>query len=373
MSKDSINNDQTVQPSTDAPAKKNKVFPIVLIALVVVGGTFGLTKYIHSQHHEETDDAQVEASVSPVIPRISGYVTEIRVKDNQKVKKGDTLVILDNRSELIQVAQTTAALEGTKSNLNVAEATTLASRSNIATFQANIATVDAQIEAAKIVLKRATQDYDRYANLIKDRSITLQQFEQAEAAKQTAERQLVVLTEQRNAATRQTSAAATQSTATERQSGVVKANIQQRMADLDNAKLNLSYTVITSPLDGNVSKVNVQVGQLLQAGQSLFSVVANDAPWVVANFKETQLAKLRPGQKVVVRIDAVPGHKYEAKIASISPATGARFALLPPDNASGNFVKTVQRISVKIEFTGGDNFVKSLRAGMNAFVDVHVD
>ena len=373
MSQNTMNSAPAAAPATEAPKKKSPVFMIVLIALVVVGGTFGISQYIHAQHHEETDDAQVEANVSPVIPRISGYVTEVRVKDNQKVKKGDTLLILDNRAELIAVEQAAAALNATKNNLNVAEATTAASRSNIASFQANIATVDAQIEAAKITLRRATQDYDRYANLIKDHSITQQQFEQAEAAKQSAERQLFVLSEQKNAAMRQTSAATTQSSATEKQTGVVKSNIEQRQADLDNANLNLSYTVITAPQDGNASRINVQVGQFLQMGQSLFNVVANDAPWVIANFKETQLSKLRPGQKVIVHVDAVPGHDFEAKIASVSPATGARFALLPPDNASGNFVKTVQRVPVKIEFTGGDNFVKSLRAGMNVYVDVHLD
>lgn len=362
------------QPAeAQAPKKKSNGFVIALIVLVVVGGTFGTMKYIHGLHHEETDDAQIEANISPVIPRISGYVTEVRVKDNQKVKKGDTLVILDNRNEVIQVEQAQAALTAVQGNLNVAEATTAASRSNIATYQANVSTVDAQIEAAKVTLTRATQDYNRYANLIKDHTITQQQFEQADAAKQSAERQLQVLEDQKRAAGRQVAAATSQTNATGTQISVVNANILQKQADLENAKLNLSYTVITAPEDGLVSKINVQVGQYLQTGQSLFSVVVDNNPWVVANFKETQLAKMRIDQKVTVHVDAYPGHDFEAKVTSFSPATGARFALLPPDNASGNFVKVVQRLPVKIEFTGTEPLVKDLRPGMNVDVDVHID
>jgi membrane fusion protein (multidrug efflux system) len=358
---------------TEAPKKKSRGFMIALIVLVLVGGTFGVTKYIHAQHHEETDDAQIDANISPVIPRISGYVTEVRVVDNQRVKKGDTLLILDNRTEQIQVEQATAMLTAAQSNLGVAQATTAYSKVNVSSVQANISTADAQIEAAKVTLRRANQDYDRYANLIKDHTITQQQFEQAQATKESAERQLQVLQDQRNAATRQTAAAASQSTATGAQVNVANATIQQRQADLDNAKLNLSYTVITAPEDGRLSKVNVQIGQYLQAGQSLFNIVLDTNPWVVANFKETQLEKMRIGQTVIVHVDAYPGHDFMAKVTSFSPATGARFSLLPPDNASGNFVKVVQRLPVKIEFNDGDQFVKELRPGMNVDVDVHLD
>ncbi len=357
-----------------APKKVNKRFTIVLILLVLVGGTFGITKYIHAQHHEETDNAQIDANINPVIPRISGYVSEVRVSDNQMVKKGDTLVTLDNRDLVIKLQQAEAALVAAQSNLSVAEATTTASRANIASSRANVSTADAQIETAKVNVWRATQDYNRYANLIKDHSITQQQFEQATAQKQTAERQLQVLIEQRNAATQQANAVASQSNATGEQVSVANANIKQHEADVANAKLNLSYTVITAPEDGLISKVNVQPGQFVQAGQSLFSVVTDKKVWVVANFKETQLDKMKIGQRATIKVDAYPGHEFEAKVTSFSPATGARFALLPPDNASGNFVKVVQRLPVKIEFTNpNDKEVKELRPGMNVDVDVHLD
>ncbi len=373
MAQNEANNAQNTATTEEAPKKKSKGFLFVLIGLVVVGGTFGVVKYIHGQHHEETDDAQIESNISPVIPRTSGYVVEVRVKDNQKVKQGDTLVILDNRAELIQLKQAEAALANAQNNMHVAQANTEASRANISFVEANISTIDAQIEAAKVTLRRATQDYDRYLNLIKDHSITQQQFEQAEAAKQGAERQLAVVMGQRNAANRQTTAVTSQSNATSQLVGVANATLQQRQADLENAKLNLSYTVITAPTEGQVSRINVQTGQFLQSGQSLFSIIASTPPWVVANFKETQLAKVRTGQKVILHIDAFPGHEFEGKVSSLSPATGARFALLPPDNASGNFVKTVQRLPIKIEFTTSDQFLKDLKPGMNVDVDVHLD
>ncbi|WP_031530082.1 HlyD family secretion protein [Dyadobacter crusticola] len=356
------------------PKKKSNRFIIILAVLIIAGGTWGFTKYNHGLHHEETDDAQVDANISPVIPRISGYVTEIKVKDNQEVKKGDTLIVLDNRDQLIRLEQAKAALAGSEGSLVVANATTSASAASGITYEANVSIVEAQIEEAKVNVWRANQDYARYENLIKDHSITQQEFEQASATKQRAERQLAVLVAQKNAAERQARAAGKQTSATSRQTAVANANIKARQAEIATAELNLSYTVITAPTAGRVSKVNAQVGQYLQAGQSLFSIISTDEPWVVANFKETQLTKMKLGQRVLVHVDAYPEHEFEAKVASFSPATGARFALLPPDNASGNFVKVVQRLPVRIEFAKADDkLISQLRPGMNVFVDVELD
>ncbi|WP_308219046.1 HlyD family secretion protein [Chitinophaga sp. HK235] len=366
-------NNITMQENS-APKKRSKGFVIVLAALVLGGGAFGISKYIHGLHHEETDNAQIDANVSPVIPRVSGFVKEVRVKDNQHVKKGDTLVVLDDRDQAIKVQQAENALGTAKANLGAAEATTSAAEAGISTAQANVGTIDAQIEAAKVNIWRANQDYERYNNLIKDHSITQQQYEQALAAKQTAERQLDVLVRQKAAANRQTSVVSSQSSATSKQISLANAAIKQRETDVDDAKLVQSYTVITAPEDGVVSKIFVQPGQYISAGQSLFSVVMDTAPWVVANFKETQLNKMKLGQKVTVHIDAFPGTPLEAKLTSFSPATGAKFALLPPDNASGNFVKVVQRLPVKIEFDDPNNeLIKRLRPGMNVLVDVHLN
>ncbi|CAN5716581.1 HlyD family secretion protein [soil metagenome] len=357
----------------EAPKKRSKGFIIVLALLVIGGGWFGVTKYIHSLHHEETDDAQIEANISPVIPRVAGYVIDVRVKDNQQVKQGDTLIILDSRDLQLKVDQAEAALATAKSNYGAAEASTNAAKANISSTQAGISTANAQIEAAKITVWRATQDYERYANLIKDHSITQQQYEQALAAKQTAERQLQILVQQKNQVSQQTNAVSSQSSATSSQIGVAGSVIKQREVDIENAKLNLSYAVVTAPTSGLISKVNVQEGQFLQAGQAFFSIVSNEGVWVVANFKETQFEKMSIGQKVIVHADAYPGHIFEATLSSFSPATGSKFALLPPDNASGNFVKVVQRLPVKIEFNKSDSLTKELRPGMNVDVDVHLD
>ena len=355
------------------PKKSSKTFMIVLGLLLVAGGWFGVSKYQHAQHHQETDDAQIEANISPVIPRVAGYVKEVRVKDNQTVKKGDTLLILDDRDLALKVMQTEAALATAQSSLGAAQATSNASRATISSTQSGISTVDAQIEAAKINVWRATQDYDRYANLIKDHSVTQQQYEQALAAKQTAERQLQILQSQKNQVAQQTNSVAAQSNATSSQIGVAGAVIKQKEVEVAEAKLNLSYSVITAQESGLVSKVNLQAGQFLQAGQSVFSIVLSNDVWVIGNFKETQFEKMRIGQKVTVHADAFPGHPFEATLTSFSPATGSRFALLPPDNASGNFVKVVQRLPVKIEFNKPtDSLVNQLKPGMNVTVDVHL-
>lgn len=363
------------QKGGDAATKKrSKTFLIVLILLMIGGGWFGISKYIYALHHEDTDDAQIEANINPVIPKISGYVIEVRAKENLEVKKGDTLLLLDDRDLKIKLEQAEAALATAESNLSSARASTTAAQANIATSQAGVNAADAQIEAARVNVWRTTQDYNRYANLIKDHSVTQQQFEQAQAAKESAEKQLEILQQQKIQAFKQTNAVTSQSNATSTQIGVVSATIKQRQVDIDDAKLNLSYTVVTAPSDGIVSKVNVQAGQFLQAGQATFSIVQDNEIWVVGNFKETQFGDLKIGQRITVEADAFPGHEFEAVLTSFAPATGSRFALLPPDNASGNFVKVVQRLPVRIEFSNKqDSLVKQLKAGMNVAVDVHLD
>jgi membrane fusion protein (multidrug efflux system) len=364
----------TEQTTIEPKKKKSYGFLIVLILLVGGGLWFGLKTYFHGKHHEETDDAQVEANVSPVISRVSGYVAEIRVDDNQFVKKGDTLMILDQRDLKIALEQAEAALSTAKSNYSAAQSNSNAASQNINTTQAAVTTANAQIEAAKVNVWRTQQDLARYENLIKDHSITQQQYEQALAAKQTADKQLQILIDQKNQASVQTGVVSSQSAATSTQIGVAGSIIKQKEVDVENAKLNLSYTIITAPESGIVSKVPIQAGQLIQTGASLFSIVLSNDKWVVANFKETQYNKMAIGQKVIVTVDAIPNHEFEATLSSFSPATGSKFALLPPDNASGNFVKVVQRLPVKIDFTNkSDSAIKRLRPGMNVNVDVHLD
>jgi membrane fusion protein (multidrug efflux system) len=355
------------------PKKRSKVFLIILIALVVAGTWFGISKFHHAQLHAETDDAQVAANISPIIPRVSGYVKEVRVSDNQLVKKGDTLLILDDRDQQIKLEQAEAALATAESNLLSAKAASAAAHSNIGTSEYATLAIDGQIEKAKVALWQSTQEFNRYANLIKDHSVTQQQYEDKLAAKESAEKQLLILEQQKKQAASQTNAVSTQSLATSSQISIASSTVKQRQVDVNDAKLNLSYTVITAPAGGRLSKVNVQIGQFVTAGQSVFSIVLDQSIWVIANYKETQYSKMKVGQPVTIEVDAIPGHEFEGKVSSFSPATGATFALLPPDNASGNFVKVVQRLPVKIEFSNPqDSLLIRLKAGMNVNVDVHI-
>lgn len=355
------------------PQKKNPIFLIILGALIFSAAFFGIRGYLFSQSHETTDDAQVESGISPVISKISGYISEVHVKDHQFVKKGDTLLILDQRDLRMEVLKQEAALQTAQAHLRTIQSLSNASLQNTMPSKAAVSTVDAQMEAAKVNVWRASEDLKRYEILVRDHSITQQQFEQAQAAKQMADKQLQVLREQKDQAKAQNAAMIAQSAASGSQVEEAAAQVRQKQVDLENAQLNLSYTTIIAPESGMVSKINLHPGQYLQAGASLFSVVLNDAIWIVANFKETQLEKMNIGQKVTVKVSAFPDHEFNASLASFSPATGARFAILPPDNASGNFVKVVQRVPVKILFEDAkDPFIAKLRAGMNAEVDVHL-
>lgn len=354
--------------------KTNKKFLVIFGALIILGGTYGIYKYMHSLAHEETDDAQVEKNMNPIIPRVSGYITRVYVKDNDFVRKGDTLFAIDNKDYIVKVEDAKAALAAAEGNFAVSKADVGSAVAGVSVSEANVQSAGGNIETAKIRLSRAQSDYERYKNLYDKRSITRQQFEQAEAAWLEARNQVKILQEQQRASSYQKSISQARSTVSGKQTEVAAANINRAKAALAAAELNLSYTVVTAAIDGQVSEINIQPGQLVQPGQSLFYIVNNRDVWVVANFKETQLGKMAVGQKATVTVDAFPDAKFEGEIASFSPATGAKFSLLPPDNATGNFVKTVQRLPVKISLNGANDVekLKRLRSGMNVEVDVHL-
>lgn len=354
--------------------KTNIKFIIILVTLIVLGGTYGTFKYMHSLAHEETDDAQIEKNMNPIIPRVSGYVNKVYIKDNDFVKKGDTLFTIDKRDYELKIEEANAALIGAEGSFEVSKEDINSALASISVSDANVQSAYGNIETAKIRLGRINSDYERYNNLYKKHSITKQQYEQALAAKQEAESQVRILEQQQKASSFQKSVIEAKSRVSNKQTEVAAANIKKAQAMLDAAKLNLTYTVITAAIDGQVSKIDIQPGQLVQAGQSLFYIINNNEAWVVANFKETQLNKMVIGQKVTVKVDAYPDYDFEGKITSFSPATGSRFSLLPPDNATGNFVKTIQRLPVKISLNSTNDIekIKLLRPGMNVDVDVHI-
>jgi len=352
----------------------NKKFIFIFAALILLGGSYGIYKYMHSLAHESTDDAQIEKNMNPIIPRVAGYVTKVYVKDNDFVKKGDTLFTIDNRDYLVKVEEAKAALVSAEESYQASKADIGTAQANVSVSDANIQSAGGNIETAKIRLSRASNDFDRYANLYKNHSITKQQYEQAEAAKLEAQSQLRILQEQQKASTFQKSVASARTNVSNKQAEVASANIKRAQAILEAAKLNLDYTVVTAAIDGQISKISIQPGQFLQPGQSLFYIINNSEAWVTANFKETQLSKMVVGQKVTIKVDAYPDTDFNGTVASFSPATGARFSILPPDNATGNFVKTIQRLPVKISIDADNDLekLKLLRPGMNVDVDVHI-
>lgn len=354
--------------------KTNKKVVIVVAVLLAIGIIWGGYKFIHSLSHESTDDAQIQSNMNPIIPHIGGYIDKVYVTDNQFVKIGDTLFTIDNRDYLVKLEQAKANLAAAESQVIVAQASIGSYKANVGVSTAEVSSAEGNIESAKIKLWRATNDFNRYENLYSNHSITEQQYEKALAAKQEAEQQVKVLQDQQRARANQKTAAVSQTNISEKQVSVAEANVKSAQAMVDAAKLNLDYSIVTAPINGQLSSVNLQPGQFVSPGQSLFYLVDIHDKWIVANFKETQLVKIKLGQKVTIAVDAFPNLELEGTITAFSPATGARFSLLPPDNATGNFVKTVQRLPIKIDFTKANDSIQlnKLKSGMNVDVNVHL-
>ncbi len=344
---------------TTEKKKKNKLIPIILGVLILIGAIFGIKEYIYYSKHVDTDDAQVDGDISPVVARVGGYVKDIKFEENTKVNEGDVLVKLDDRDYKIKLEQAIAGQKGASAGVGVSE-------SQIAATAANTSTAKANIEAARVKLNLAQKDYERYLNLVKDGSVTQQQFDQAKAQKESAQAAFTAANDQYHAAVKQVGT-------TQSQLAVSNSGVTQRQADVDFANLQLSYTEIKAPTTGIVSKKNIQKGQLIQPGQSLFAIVNDNSIYITANFKETQLEDIKPGSKVKIEIDAYPKDDVEGEVYNFAPITGAKGSLLPPDNATGNFVKVVQRVPVKIKITKVQKEVlDKLRPGMSVKVSVSI-
>jgi membrane fusion protein, multidrug efflux system len=336
--------------------KPNKVIPIILGVVLIAGIIFGIREYIYFSKHIDTDDAQIDADISPVVARVGGYVDSIFFEENGHVEKDQVLVKLDDRDYKLRVEQAMAAKQTASAGIGVGQ-------SQIISTTANSSSAKAQVTSAEARLDKANKDYARYANLVKDGSVTQQQFDQIKSDRDVAEANY-------RAAQDQYKAALEQIGTSRNQLNVTNVGVSQRVADIDFAKLQLSYTAITAPSSGTVSKKNIQIGQLVQPGQTLFSIVNDNSLYITANFKETQLTNLKNGQKVEIKVDAFPDLKLNGEVYNFSPATGAKFSLLPPDNATGNFVKVVQRVPVKIKINADKETMAKLRPGMSVDVSV---
>ncbi|MDY0905252.1 HlyD family secretion protein [Pedobacter sp. CFBP9032] len=341
---------------TTEKKKKNIVVPIILGVLLVIGIVFGIVEWNYYSKHVDTDDAQIDGDISPVVARVGGYVKDINFEENTHVAQGQVLVKLDDDDFKVKLEQAQSGQKGANAGVGVAQSQIIATQANTSTAKANVA-------AARVKLNLANKDYARYANLVKDGSITQQAFDQAKATQESALAAFQAAQDQYTAAVKQVGT-------TQSQLAVSNNVISQRQSDIDFAKLQLSYTDIKAPATGIVSKKNVQKGQLVQAGQSLFSIVNDGSIYVTANFKETQLEKIRTGSKVEIEVDAYPDEKIQGEVYNFSPITGAKGSLLPPDNATGNFVKVVQRIPVKIKIHPSKEMLAKLRPGMSVKASV---
>ncbi|MCW3465668.1 HlyD family secretion protein [Chitinophaga nivalis] len=330
----------------------------IVASIVVVGlAIWGIRTLLYQWKNEATNDAQIDEYINPVVAKVTGYVEEIRYEENQEVKKGDTLVIIDNSEYAAQQDEAEAALLNAKAQITVLE-------SNVNTSGQQAKVYAAQIAAARARLKNQEQEYDRYKKLYDVESATKQQLERVEAA-------LEVARSDYNTALGAYDASLAKINDARVQQQSLDAEIKRRAAVVTKNDLNVSYTIITAPYDGKMGRRTIQPKQLVQAGQVLAYIVDWEAgKWVVANFKETQIRHMYVGETASIEVDAFPGQVFTGKIESLSGATGSRFSLLPPDNATGNFVKIAQRIPVRIRLDGSATALKPLSAGMSVNVSV---
>jgi len=400
-------------PVGTRPRRRRPWRILALIALLIALGVGGYQLWKYFGSYESTDDAQIDGHIDAISARISGHVSEVLVEDAQVVKAGEILVKIDPRDYEVTLAQaeanladaeasmrssrtdvpivstnTASTLETARASRVNADAGVAAAQRQLDAAQAAFETTQAQVIEAQAIYKKDMDDAERYRQLVAKDELPKQQYDQivqtVAADKATVDARMASVNQARHnvaaaqaavqeAQTRIPQADASiqsamtrprQVTQSQERARSAEAKVKQQQAILDQAKLNLSYTIIPAPAAGIVGKKTVEVGVNVSPGQSLMSVVPLEDIWVTANFKETQLKKMRPGQKVVFSVDAYD-REYHGHVKGIGGATGSRFSLLPPENATGNYVKVVQRIPVRIDLDPGENKDHLLRVGMS--------
>lgn len=326
---------------------------IIAIAVIIGAAVWVGSRFIRLGNVEFTDNAQVRRQIVPVISRVQGYIKEIRFNEYRPVKKGDTLIIIDDSDMRLNVARARADYNNALAGKDVAN-------SSVTSASANVAVSEASIAEAKVVMDMAAKDLARYEKLLEQDAVTRQQYDGAHTDYEAKKARYLMLSRQR-------SATSTVVDVNRRRISQSDAGIELAKALLETAELNLSYTVITAPCDGYTSRKEIQVGQLVQPGQTLLDVVESGNVWVTANYKETQLQHIAPGSKVEIKVDAIPDVLFTGEVSALSTATGASLSLMPQDNSAGNFVKVRQRIPVRIEFSRDNDSaaMAGLRTGMN--------
>ena len=336
--------------------KQANIRKVVISTLLVVALYFGGKKVVFSITHETTDNAQIETSIVPVLTRIGGYVKTIAIKDYDSVGQNQLVAEIDDAELQMQLEEQKADLQQSSAEVSNAKAQL---DNAILSLKNNKGVIDLRT----IKQKKSTNDLTRDQNLFKEQAITRKQLEETEYQLSSANQEL--------------SNAQTELATANNKITVLRENVNRTLAMIDMKKtkiketeLKLSYTKIITPSAGKIGKKNINIGQFVQAGTPLFSIVNDSSYWIVANFKESQLESLQEGKKVNIRLDAFADLAIEGTIVSLSDATGAKFSLLPPDNSSGNFIKVTQRIPVKIAINNQAGFKNKLRAGMSVFITV---
>jgi membrane fusion protein, multidrug efflux system len=349
---------ETVSPETSKMPTRRKFFLIGLAVVILVAAIWRLFTYLtHDRYMESTDNAYVEADISAVAPKVQGYVRTVAVQDNQKVRKGDVLVVIDDSEYQAKLVQAQAAVATRRAAIDNVQATADKQRSAIAAALSGI-------DAKRAESQRASSDLQRLDQLLKDQWISKQRWQSAKADAQKSTADVTSATAEFNSQKSQLSVLSSQAK-------VVLSSYRESLAALETAQLDVDNTVLRAPIDGVIGNRAVRVGQYVRAGTLLVAVVPLSDVYVSANFKETQLGKIRIGQSVDLHVDAYPDQKVTGIVDSISPASGSRFSILPAENATGNFTKIVQRVSVKIRLA--DKLPDGIRLTPGMSVEASVD
>ncbi len=353
--------------------KRKKIAAIVFSAIAIIGALILFFYIRYKSTHITTDNAYVEGFIHIVSSKASGTVVVIHVKDNQYVKKGDLLLEIDPADYEVKVKEAEAALEAERKKLNEISSRIEAAGKQLEQAIAGLEAAKANLELQRANFSQAELDYRRADALFKKEAISRAQYDRAKTAYEVAQAQLRAAEEQ----VRQAQSSIETQRALLRQAEALRplqfANIKQKEALLEAAMLKHQYTKIYAPSDGYITKKSVEVGNLIREGQPLMAVVPLQNIWIAANYKETQLEKVRPGQRVKIKVDTYPGKVFWGRVDSIMAGTGAVFSLFPPENATGNYVKVVQRIPVKIVLEEGTDREHILRVGMSVVTTVLVE
>ncbi len=391
------NSAETATPKNNGRRKKAiLVFLVVLVAIVLAG--FGYWEYRRT--HVSTDDAYIDGRIHMVSSRIQGKVVDVKARDNQYVKEGDPLLLIDPEPFAVRESAAAAALSGGNADLVAARADLDSARSDVDAAQRDLegaktllAQLSAGVDAARARtalasarLAQASRDAVRMRKLFAKQAVSRETFEKSQTGEEVARAQndlareefrlaeAAIPTQEALIAQRAAVLSQRRSVVVQRQARVVQreAQVRQREAALSEAKLNHRYTEVRAPADGYVTRKGVEVGQIVSPGQSLLAVATLGDVWILANYKETDIGKIRPGQDVEIRVDTFGGRKFKGKVDSIMAGTGSAFSLFPPENATGNYVKVVQRIPVKILLARGEDPGHILRIGMSVVPTVLV-